>query len=87
MLAGGDMQQEATIYFNNNFIERNRNIAGFFREQDREKRVAFNRIRDEFLYRAHQKRAQIEDMRIMRLQEQRMKEEEYRRVVIEEGKI
>ena len=69
MQAGDDMQQEATIYFNNNFIERNRNIAGFFREQDREKRVAFNRIRDEFLYRAHQKRAQIEDMRIMRLQE------------------
>ena len=48
----GEMNGQASIMINNDFVGKNKNMLSFFREHDQEKRQAFNRLRDYFSMRA-----------------------------------
>merc|ERR1712226_1432198 len=63
----GNGQQ--TLFYNNNFVQRNANIMQFYRDHDTEKRVAFVKIRDKLIELAKANRLQkIEEERLRRIQ-------------------
>ena len=39
----------ASVFYNNNFVQRNANIMPFYRDHENEKRVAFVKIRDKLI--------------------------------------
>ena len=40
---------QASVFYNNNFVQRNANIMPFYRDHESEKRVAFVKIRDKLI--------------------------------------
>lgn len=84
------MPMESSILFNNDFIGKNMSILPFYREHDREKREAFNRIRDGLTILAKQKRTAVLEERRMRYLDDRKKWDRYREAreqvaIIKEG--
>ena len=62
----GENQQ--SLFYNNNFVQRNTNIMQFYKEHDTEKRVAFVKIRDKLIELAKANRLQkIEEDRQRRI--------------------
>ena len=50
---GGDYEDldanQASVFYNNNFVQRNANIMPFYRDHENEKRIAFVKIRDKLI--------------------------------------
>lgn len=44
-----DLDAQQSVFYNNNFVQRNANIMPFYRDHDTEKRVAFVKIRDKLI--------------------------------------
>ena len=40
---------QASVFYNNNFVQRNANIMPFYRDHENEKRIAFVKIRDKLI--------------------------------------
>ena len=60
---------QTSVFYNNNFVQRNANIMPFYRDHDTEKRVAFVKIRDKLIELAKANRLQqLEEKRQVRIQ-------------------
>ena len=44
-----DGEAQASLFYNNNFVQRNANIMTFYREHENEKRLAMVKIRDKLI--------------------------------------
>ena len=72
-----DVDAQASLFYNNNFVQRNANIMPFFREHENEKRLAMVKIRDKLIELAKAKRLQlVEDARLKNEARNKKREED-----------
>ena len=74
-----DVDAQASLFYNNNFVQRNANIMPFFREHENEKRIAMAKIRDKLIDLAKAKRLQLVEDARLRVEAKNLRKDEQKK--------